>query len=146
MFPLPRTNLAVYRQSVADNDAEDWERFATYLFSLQRPEPSDEIDVALRSVEANMIRLLRDVDLVYTTPTGALVAAQVKYWRAPAAITRSRLPIGQLAVLVLVWLVLVGGPVAELKLPPEIQMMLGTEVGTVALALAITQMMKDKRK
>jgi hypothetical protein len=49
-------------------------------------------------------------------------------------------------VLVLIWLILIGGPVAEGKLPNEIQVMLSTEIGTVSLALAITQMMKDKRK
>jgi hypothetical protein len=64
----------------------------------------------------------------------------------PAKVSANRRPPVQLAVLVLIWLILVAGPVAEVKLPSEIQTMLGTEVGTVALALTITQMMKDKRK
>jgi hypothetical protein len=64
----------------------------------------------------------------------------------PAKVSANRRPPAQLAVLVLVWLVLVAGPVAEVKLPPEIQTMLGTEVGTVALALTITQIMNQKRK
>jgi hypothetical protein len=51
-----------------------------------------------------------------------------------------------LVALVLIWLVLIGGPVAGEKLPVEFQTMLSTEVGTVALGLAIMQMMKDKRK
>lgn len=52
----------------------------------------------------------------------------------------------QLVVVVLIWLALVAGPLAEGKLPSEIQVMLGTEIGTVSLALAITQMMNQKRE
>jgi hypothetical protein len=64
----------------------------------------------------------------------------------PAKVSANRRPPVQLVVLVLIWLILIGGPVAEGKLPNEIQMMLSTEVGTVSLALAITQMMNQKRK
>jgi hypothetical protein len=64
----------------------------------------------------------------------------------PAKVSADRRPPVQLLVLVLIWLILVAGPIAEGKLPDEVQVMLSTEIGTVSLALAITQMMKDKRK
>jgi hypothetical protein len=51
-----------------------------------------------------------------------------------------------LVVAVLILLIAVLGPVAGEKLPPEIQVMLSTEVGTISLALAIIQMMNQKRK
>lgn len=65
---------------------------------------------------------------------------------APAKVSANRRPPVQLVVLVLIWLILIGGPVAEGKLPDEIQVMLSTEIGTVSLGLAITQMMKDKKR
>ena len=71
----------------------------------------------------------------------AAIAAALK--PAPA---RARRPPAHLLVLVLVWLILVVGPVAEGKLPNELQMMLSTEVGTVSLAIVLTQMMSQKRK
>jgi hypothetical protein len=52
----------------------------------------------------------------------------------------------QLVVLVIIWLILVAGPLAEGKLPSEIQTMLSTEVGTISLAIVLTQMMSQKRK
>jgi hypothetical protein len=51
-----------------------------------------------------------------------------------------------LVVLVLIWLVLIGGPVAGEKLSAEMQTMLSTEVGTVALGLAITQYVNQNKK
>jgi hypothetical protein len=71
----------------------------------------------------------------------SLGAAAAKH---PSAGTR-RPPV-QLVVLVLIWLILLAGPVVEGKLPSEIQTMLSTEIGTVALGLAITQVMSQKRK
>lgn len=74
----------------------------------------------------------------------AAIAAAAEPALARASATR-RPPV-HLVVLVLVWLILVAGPIAEGKLPDEVQVMLSTEIGTVSLALAITQMMNDKRK
>lgn len=51
-----------------------------------------------------------------------------------------------LLVLVLILLILIAGPVAGEKLPPEIQTLLSTEVGTVSLGLAIIQWMNQKKK
>lgn len=65
---------------------------------------------------------------------------------SPAKASATRRPPVHLVVLVLLWLILVAGPLAEGKLPNQVQVMLGTEVGTVSLALAITQMMNQKRK
>jgi hypothetical protein len=62
---------------------------------------------------------------------------------APA---ENRRPPVKLVVLVVVWLILVVGPLADGKLPAEVQTMLGTEVGTIALGLAITQTINQKRK
>lgn len=126
---------------------EIWEarRLGIPLFSRLTLSDADT-SAAIRNVEANMARLLRETDLSFIIPT-AVVVTEMKSWPAKTASrSRSRWPVVQLAVLVLLWLVLVAGPVAEVKLPDEIQAMLGTEVGTVALALTITQMMKDKRK
>jgi hypothetical protein len=67
---------------------------------------------------------------------------------APALVkssARTRPPPAKLVVLVLLWLVLIGAPVAGEKLPAGIQTMLSTEVGTVALGLAITQAMNQKK-
>lgn len=86
-------------------------------------------------------KVVTDLALAETVgPAGAPTSARA----SARSITRP--PPIHLVVLVLIWLILVVGPVAEGKLPDEIQTMLGTEVGTVALALTITQMMKDKRK
>jgi hypothetical protein len=64
----------------------------------------------------------------------------------PAKASATRPPSVQLVVLVLLWLILVVGPVAGENLPNEIQTMLSTEVGTVALGIAITQWITQKRK
>jgi hypothetical protein len=74
----------------------------------------------------------------------AAIAAAAEPALARASATR-RPPV-HLVVLVLIWLVLIGGPVAGEKLPVEFQTMLSTEVGTVALGLAITQAINQKRK
>lgn len=82
--------------------------------------------------------------LVITFARTAVATAAVN--PATVKISAKRRPPVQLAVLVLLWLILLVGPVAAEKLPDEIQVMLSTEVGTIALGLAITQMMNDKRK
>jgi hypothetical protein len=63
----------------------------------------------------------------------------------PAQVSANRRPHAHLVVLVILWLILIGGPMAEGKLSSEIQMMLSTEIGTVALGLAITQAMNQKK-
>ena len=93
--------------------------------------------------------LVRDLSyssalLVFTEALRAAAPKTIKL--APAKLSVTRRPPVHLVVLVLIWLILVGGPLAEGKLPSEIQTMLSTEVGTIALALAITQWMNDKRK
>lgn len=71
--------------------------------------------------------------------------AKVLGWTAAKhAGAKTRRPPVQLVALVLLWLILVAGPLAEGRLPNEIQTMLSTEVGTVALGFTITQMMKRK--
>lgn len=74
----------------------------------------------------------------------AAIAAAAKPAPGKALITR-RPPV-QLVALVLMWLVMIGGPVAMERLPNEIQMMLSTEAGTLGLGIAIVQTMKDTRK
>lgn len=91
-----------------------------------------EIDLLSRELQKAAAALLR---------TEILVAAPDK-----ATPAKTRRPPVHLVVLVLLWLTLVAGPLAEGKLPDEIQTMLSTEIGMVSLALAITQMMNQKRK
>jgi hypothetical protein len=87
--------------------------------------------------------LLRDSSL---RPAHVLAEPLNPVAATPAKVSVTRRPPMQLVVLVLIWLILVAGPLAEGKLPSEIQTMLGTEVGTVALGLAITQAINQKRK
>lgn len=88
----------------------------------------------------NINRLLLDLDL-----TSLVILKEPHAMHtAEATPVKTRRPPMQLVVLVLIWLILIGGPVAEGKLPDGVQVMLSTEIGTVSLALAITQMMNRK--
>jgi hypothetical protein len=91
-----------------------------------------EIDLLSRELQKATAALLR---------TEILGAAPDK--STPA---KSKRPPAQLVVLVLIWLILIAGPLADGKLPNEVQAMLSTEVGTVALGIAITQWINQKRK
>jgi hypothetical protein len=107
--------------------------------------PSDS-DISSDDVASTVDRVLRDLDLSsYLGPAGIRVLTAAKPPSAKVPVSRRRPPV-QLVVLVIIWLVLIIGPVAGEKLPNEIQTLLSTEVGTVALGIAITQMMSQKRK
>lgn len=94
-----------------------------------------------------MARRFDEAYLASGTPIRTVVLTEMKSWPVKMTIrSRSRRPPMQLVILVLIWLVLVVGPVGAERLPDELQALLSTEVGTVALALAITQMMRDKSK
>ena len=47
--------------------------------------------------------------------------------------------------LVLMWVVVLSMPTAEVFLPPEVQAMLNSYCGAIALALAVQWRMNDKR-
>lgn len=158
LFPLPRTNLTGYRLIVADSD--DGRDASLLAFQdhldrlLQAPVPPEAIMEALERISAalsqprqsDLILILRDSDLLQ--PVNLVRVARPGLAAAPSvkSASRSRPPPVKLVVLVVLWLILVVGPLADGKLPPEIVTMLGTEVGTVALGLAITQAVNQKRK
>lgn len=52
---------------------------------------------------------------------------------------------GLLLMLVLIWVVLVGIPAAELALPPEAQTVINSEIGTIGLAVALTVILGQRR-
>lgn len=154
MFPLTRTRVVGYRQTVSE-DASDprrealrgrltdlyasgfhdlWERSVQRGFTMS----NDSIRADWEEIQ----RITREVNWQAALIWAETLAAEPTLAKASA----TRRPPMHLVVLVLIWLVLVVGPLAEGKLPNEIQTMLGTEVGTVALGLAITQMMNDRRK
>jgi hypothetical protein len=66
--------------------------------------------------------------------------------RATLAPAKTRRPPVHLVALVLLCLIAVGGPIAEMKLPHEIREMLGYEVGAISLLLAIIPLLKQKQK
>lgn len=101
----------------------------------------------IQQAHTNMARRFDEAYLASGTPIRTVVLTEMKSWPVKMTIrSRSRRPPMQLVILVLIWLVLVVGPVGAERLPDELQALLSTEVGTVALALAITQMMRDKSK
>lgn len=105
---------------------------------ITRLPPRTEMSWAV--AEANMNQVLRE-SLPYLA---VLREVQAMYADDPAPAKTRRPPV-KLVVLVLIWLILVVGPLADGKLPAEVQTMLSTEVGTVALGLAITQMINQKK-
>jgi hypothetical protein len=58
----------------------------------------------------------------------------------------AKLSAGQVFLLAVAWILLIGVPVIQQALPPEDQAVANTEVGTVGLALAITTLIIQKRK
>jgi hypothetical protein len=109
-------------------------------FSLPPREVSisldDQLDLLTREFQKAAAKLiLAEIPGPAGTPTPAKASAR--------SITKPPL---RLAVVVLILLIAVVGPMAGEKLPSEIQVMLSTEVGTISLALTLIQMMNQKKK
>lgn len=85
------------------------------------------------TVTAQGVVHVSDSDYAHATETEQAAAAQAEVARA----------VGRRFVVALIWVFLVGAPVAAMKLPPEVQAIVATEYGAVALALAVAQLINQ---
>jgi hypothetical protein len=153
---LTRAERAVVRQLVealAKSDARDASRL---------PPALQQLDDLLKGglLEGPAIERFDQMIREYTRASADVILASPPYLLAldhystaphpPAAAkptaSVSRRPPVHLVVVVLIWLILLAGPLADGKLPSEIQAMLGSEIGTISMALALTQTINQKRK
>lgn len=158
MDGLTRIRAVGYRQTVpryvATAEGDDFFRrlgdaTADYLSSAfaegLSPQWAGLPDDITRSGDSLPTGILADQVYQMLLEFDRLISAErAAFKAAKSAPVKIRRPPVHLVILVLLWLVLIAGPLAEMKLPDEIQAMLSTEVGTVALGLAITQMMNRK--
>jgi hypothetical protein len=85
---------------------------------------------------------------------GEVVTAGIEIGRSPADVSKlaakatrigiNRLSPAQILGIVLVWLLLVGLPVIQQELPSEARAIVSGEIGTIALGVAITQIITKR--
>lgn len=86
--------------------------------------------------------VVADIDVIRVTEHASVVVLE-ESGKLPSGDQAAKA--GQLLVLVLVWILALGGPIAQQALAPEAQAVLTNELATFGLALMITWRILDKR-